>query len=318
MIQAFVSTATRWLNDLGRVFLRDQVPAPELFPPPAPSRTYHPLERVVLTDQVCRTLFEEFAQHRQTPRGEEETGWVLLGVREEKEAIVLATLPAGAARQAGVAHVRFNSDAQALASRMVRQWDKRLHIVGVVHTHPGSLRHPSDGDYRGDSLWVGHLRGGEGIFGIGTADATPIAGTRIAQQPRSHVQCLDDLCFSWYALGRGQRNYRRLPLRMTVGPDLARPLHAVWPTIEKHAVCLERLCRQQAGLTLQIIDEPEGPFLGVNMTLAEPGHSLRVLLRGDEVHYYLNKAADLIAVDPKEKRVDRGVYLVLAELASQT
>ena len=132
--------------------------------------TYGPLERVLLTDGVGRTLFEEFAGHRSEARGEEETGWVLLGLREAREAVVLATLPAGALRDASVAHVRFNSNAQALASRIVRQTDRRLTTLGVVHTHPGSLRHPSDGDFRGDGQWVANLRGKEGVFGIGTAD----------------------------------------------------------------------------------------------------------------------------------------------------
>ena len=107
-----------------------------------------------MTDQVCRTLFEEFGEHRRSQRGEEEIGWVLLGVREEADALVMATLPAGAHRSAGVAHVRFNSDGQALASRIVRQWDRRLSMVGVVHTHPGSLRHPSEGDYQGAREWL--------------------------------------------------------------------------------------------------------------------------------------------------------------------
>jgi proteasome lid subunit RPN8/RPN11 len=130
----------------------------------------------VLTDGVGHTLFEEFAGHRAEARGEEETGWVLLGLREAREAVVLATLPAGALRDASVAHVRFNSNAQALASRIVRQTNRRLTMLGVVHTHPGSLRHPSDGDLRGDGQWVANLRGHEGVFGIGTADGPEAAG----------------------------------------------------------------------------------------------------------------------------------------------
>src|SRR5262249_44661109 len=158
-----------------------------------------PLEHVLLTDGVGRTLFEEYANHRSASRGEEETGWVLLGLREPTRAVVLATLPAGAEYEASTAHVRFNSTGQAVASRIVRQADRRLSIVGVVHTHPGSLRHPSDGDYRGDVQWVRHLRGGEGIFGIGTADGPTVApGAAFAQQPRPHVQCLGELRFSWY------------------------------------------------------------------------------------------------------------------------
>jgi len=183
MLQALVSTTSRLLNDLYRAWFRDRLPAPEPpEPPPAAPRQYERLDRVVLTDEVSRTLFDEFAAHRDTSRGEEETGWVLLGVREVHEALVLATLPAGAERSAGVAHVRFNSEGQALASRIVRQWDRRLTMLGVVHTHPGSLRHPSDGDYYGDSQWVGRLRGGQGIFGIGTADGPSPRGAGSAEK----------------------------------------------------------------------------------------------------------------------------------------
>src|SRR5262245_9445841 len=87
---------------------------------PAP-RPLRPLARLRLTDEVNRTLFAEYAAHRDTPRGEEETGWAVLGLRDGEEAVALATLPAGAEREAGEAHVRFNSAAQALASRIVRQ-----------------------------------------------------------------------------------------------------------------------------------------------------------------------------------------------------
>src|SRR4051812_23474316 len=81
-----------------------------------PPASLEKLERVVLTDGVGRGLFEDFARHQQSERGHEETGWLLLGLRRENEAIVLATLPAGASRDAGVAHVRFNSFAQMVAS----------------------------------------------------------------------------------------------------------------------------------------------------------------------------------------------------------
>jgi hypothetical protein len=270
-----------------------------------------------LTDEVNRTLFEGYAAHRKGERGDEETGWVLLGVREASEAVVLATLPAGAGREAGVAHVRFNSSAQALGSRIVRQLDRRLAMLGVVHTHPGSLRHPSDADFQGDSLWVGRLRGAEGVFGIGTADGVGSAGIAIARQPKPHVQCLEDLRLSWYSLREGDRQYRPLPVGLTLGPDLARPLHCVWPTIEVFADQLDRLCRQQAGISFQVVDGTDGSALAVNLPLAEPGGALRLLLEEKHVHYYLVRGGDLAAVDPHEPQVDRGVYLLLAELAGQ-
>jgi proteasome lid subunit RPN8/RPN11 len=302
------------MSNLSRSLLGERVPPPELLPVAAP-KSYGRLERVRVTDQVCRTMFEEFAEHRRSQRGDEEIGWVLLGVREETDALVLATLPAGAQRSAGVAHVRFNSDCQALASRIVRQWDRRLVMLGVVHTHPGSLRHPSEGDYQGDSQWVGQLRGGDGIFGIGTADAKRINGAAVAHHPEEHRQVLGELCFSWYALGQGDKRYRRLPLQVTLGPDLAKPLHPVWDVIETQAEALDRLCRQQAGAAFEMAGSPAEPALAVQFPLVEKGSFLRVVLERDETRYFVQHEGLLSAVDPEADRVDRAVYLILAELA---
>src|SRR5439155_21724173 len=133
---------------------------------------------------------------------------LLLGLRNEDEAVVLATLPAGAHSDAGTAHVLFNSSAQAIASCMVRQADRRLQQLGVVHTHPGSLRHPSEGDYQGDSEWVRCVRGQEGIFGIGTVGGGWHEPVKYAHQPRPNVQSLDEMLLSWYALRSGDAAYR--------------------------------------------------------------------------------------------------------------
>jgi hypothetical protein len=189
-------------------------------------------------------------------------------------------------------------------------------MLGVVHTHPGSLRHPSDGDYQGDSQWVGNLRGREGVFGIGTADAEPVECTPIAVQPQRHMQCLGELCFCWYALGHGDRSYRPVPVGLTLGPDLARPLHPLWGTIERYADQLDRLCRQQAGVTFQAVSGLYGPALAVNIALAGPGERLRLIVEDKEVRYYLVRNGDLLEVGTQESQVDRGVYLVLAELAA--
>jgi len=318
MLQTLVHTAGRLLDDFNRSFLRNRMLAPEPQRSVARSPTkYQALQRVTLTDEVAHTLFEEYAAHRKGARGDEETGWILLGLRETHEAIVLATLPAGADRNAGVAHVRFNSSGQALGSRIVRQADRRLMIVGVVHTHPGTLRHPSDGDYRGDSLWVRQLRGGEGIFGIGTVDAEAGTDALFARQPHPHVQCLGDMRLSWYGLRQGDRGYRPLPYAITLGPDLARPLHPVWSTIEAHAEHLDRVYRQQAKMTFEVVAGTSGPALAVNVVLAEPGEAVRVLLEGNEVRYYVQLEGDLLATDCREPHVGRGIYLLLAELAAQ-
>jgi proteasome lid subunit RPN8/RPN11 len=274
-----------------------------------------PLERVVLADEASRTLFEQYATHRKSPRRNEETGWVILGVREQTEAIVLATLPAGKMADAGAAHVTFNAEVQAVASRMVRQIDRRLTVVGVVHTHPGTLRHPSDGDYRGDSAWVGQLRGGEGIFGIGTAVEYTQAADIFGRQPRPSVQTLGCLSFSWYALKKGKRSYRPLPVGITLGPDLARPLHAVWGTLELHAVRMERLFRQQTGLRFEVIRASPGAALVLNVTLAEPGTSLKVIMEESKIRYLLERNGDILEPASPEPLVDRGIYQLLAQLA---
>jgi len=292
--------------------------APAPHPVARGPRLYRPLRRLLLTDGVSRTLFDEYAQHRDGPDGDDETGWVLLGLRETDEAIALATLPAGAESEAGTAHVRFNSIAQALGSRIVRQHDRRLSMLGVVHTHPGSLRHPSDADYRGDSEWVGQLRGKEGVFGIGTADGHPGNSPVVARQPKPNVQVLGPLCLSWYALGEDDGNYRPLPVELTLGPDLARPLHHIWPTLEANAERLERLARQQTGVTFAVVPGRKGSALVVNIPLAEPGDAIRVLLEEKEVTYLLARGDDLVQADPHTGCVDQGVYLLLAELASQS
>jgi proteasome lid subunit RPN8/RPN11 len=316
MLQDLFSTGRRLLEDLQRSVFPPRKPAPSL-PGLAPvAVTYGPLQRVLLTDGVGRTLFEEYANHRAEARGEEETGWVLLGLREKHEAVVLATLPAGAERDASVAHVRFNSNAQALASRIIRQADRRLTIVGIVHTHPGSLRHPSDGDLRGDSEWVARLRGQEGVFGIGTADG-PDVETLFAYQPRPNAQCLGDLRFSWYSLHQGDGTYRTLPVELTIGPDLARPLHPLWSTLEAHAERIDRLYRQQVGIRFEVITDEWGPGLLLLIPLAN-GDALRVLVREKEVRYYAVFGGDLLEVDQHDDRVDHGVYLLLAELANRT
>ncbi len=315
-VWALAQRGGRWLKELSGALSRG--PLPEVSPRPVSraSRTYLPLRRVLLTDGVSRTLFEEYANHRESPRGDEETGWMLLGLREADEAVAVATLPAGTEREAGVAHVRFNALAQTVGSRFIRQYDRRLVTLGVVHTHPGSLRHPSDADFRGDGQWVSQLRGKEGVFGIGTADAH--ASGLVGRHPRPHVQSWGPLSVSWYALAEGDRTYRPLPVELTLGPDLARPLHVVWATIETHAERLDRLARQQAGVAFEVVSGAKGTVLSVRIPLAEPGDAIRVLLDEKEVCYLLERGGEVLAADPHEPRVDQGVYLLLAELASQS
>ncbi len=316
MWQAFKRTAFRLLDTAKRSLRRTRrLPLPLIASPPAVP--YAPLRRILLCDGVAHTLFEEYASHRAEARGDEETGWVLLGLRAADEAVVLATLPAGAEADASVAHVRFNGEAQAVAYRVVRQKERRLTIVGVVHTHPGSLRHPSDGDFHGDSAWVAGLRGGEGVFGIGTADGPEGAATLFAHQPRPNVQCLGDLRFSWYALGRGDSDYRPVPLELTIGPDLARPLHPLWSTLEAHARRIDFLYRQVAGVRFEATNDEHGPGLMLTLPLAVGGEAVCVMVRRKEVRYHVLRGGELAVADVNDERIDRGVYQLLAELAGR-
>jgi hypothetical protein len=276
-----------------------------------------PLRRVVLADDVSRALFAEYAAHRASDRGGEETGWALLGLRRADEAIALATLPAGTGREADEAHVKFNSAAQAFASRIVRQGHKQLAMLGVVHTHPGSLRHPTSGDFRGDIEWVTNQRGGEGVFGIGTADAEPRLDAGISWQPAPNVQCFGDLCLSWYVLGKRDRNYRPLPVELTIGPDLAAPIRSVWDELEAHAERLDRLARQLSRVKFEVAAGREKAALTLTVPLPDDGRAVRVELEGKDVRYRLLTPDGALAADLREDRVDVGVFLMLSELAAR-
>lgn len=299
---------------------RPPAPAVRLDPhgPPAGAFEYRPLDRVVLTDEVSRTLFEDYAAHRASDRGKEEIGWVLLGLREADQAVVLAALPAPADRDAGEAHVWITGPAHLLASRIIRQGDRRLRMLGVVHTHPGSLRHPSKEDLKGDRAWVPQLRGSEGVFGIGTADAPNDSdGTLTATNPKPHVQCLGGLRFSWYTLAAGEKNYREVPVVLTIGPDLAKPLRPVWHAVEAYAERLERVARQQANVRFEVAEGKAGSTLVAVVGLAEPDRAVRVVLEGKAVRYYYESNGKAFQVDLPDAAPDQGVYLLLAELAAR-
>jgi len=272
---------------------------------------------VLVTDAVSRTLFGEYFAHRNSERGSEEIGWDLLGTRQADTATILASLPAGEQRDASYGHVLFNRSGQQFAWRMLRQHTGRLRMLGVAHTHPGSLRHPTSGDYRGDVQWVANLRGAEGVFGIGTADAAPNPEAGIGWQPAPNVQCLGELCLSWYALGAKDRNYRPLPVELTIGPDLAAPLRPVWVELEAHAERLERLARQLNRVKFEVIAGHQKSALVVTVPLPEDDRAIRVELEGKDVRYRLLTPDGAVAADLREDRVDVGVFLMLSELAAR-
>jgi hypothetical protein len=93
-------------------------------------------------------------------------------------------------------------------------------------------------------------------------------------------------------------------------------LHSIWTTIEEHAEQLDRLARQQVGLTFDLMDGRDGPALAVTLPLAEAGEAIRVLLEGKEVRYLVLRGEQCLVADSHEARIDHGVYLLLAELAS--
>jgi hypothetical protein len=104
---------------------------------------------------------------------------------------------------------------------------------------------------------------------------------------------------------------------LTLGPDLARPLHLVWAEIEAHADSLDRIFRQQTGVTFEVISGAHGSVLAMKVPLAEPGDAVCVHLHAQDVSYFVERNGELLAADPHEARVDRGLYLLLAELATQ-
>jgi len=55
----------------------------------------------------------------------------------------------------------------------------------------------------------------------------------------------------------------------------------------------------------------------LTLPLAGEKEMLRVLLRGPHVRYYLEREGQLLEVDHHDDQVDRGTYLLLAELASR-
>lgn len=300
----------RWLvqHARGNARAEPRIPAPS-----ANREPLRPLERVVLTDAVARRLFDDFDSHRATPRGDEEIGWMIVGLRSGAEAVIQGLLPAGSMRDAGVAHVDFNREAYGVAIKFLRQRHPLLDLLGVVHTHPGSLRHPSEGDWHGDSRWVGKLRGREGIFGIGTADARVADG--FIAQPSPHRQARGPLTFSWYALRHGERRYRTIPVSITLGDDIAAPLQRCWESVEQHAIPLERLFRQQVGFTMEELELDGKNVLSARLPLVEPDRSLRIVIDRDDVRWYLEEDDRLTAIRPDPGPLDRNAYAILAKLA---
>jgi hypothetical protein len=94
-------------------------------------------------------------------------------------------------------------------------------------------------------------------------------------------------------------------------------LHRLWPTVEHYAERLDRLARQQAKVTFEIVEEEDGPALGMRIPLTEPFEDLRVFLKDQKIRYFVAREGQVVAVQQYEPCVDRGVYLLLAELTTK-
>jgi len=94
-------------------------------------------------------------------------------------------------------------------------------------------------------------------------------------------------------------------------------LHAIWPVLEAHAERVDRLYRQQTGMRFEVTSDERGPGLLLTLPLAGSDDAVRVLVRRKEVCYYVMHDGELLEVDLRDDYVDRGVYLLLAELAAR-
>lgn len=245
---------------------------------------------------VLRSMFGDFLAHKETDRGEDETGWLLLGTRKAGAKVIEAALPAGEFRDAGVSHVNMNSTAQAVAMRILKKAHPELDVLGVAHTHPGRLNRPSNGDFQGDRLWVPNLRGGEGIFAIGiwscgnpvnpgdgpmnTCGEDDDAAEILGAGSRSHS--MGGAVFNWFSLASGESWYRGLSVEETPGVDLGLEIRGHWDLIEFFAGSIERLVQMQPGIQMGLI--PLGSMATPTMVLCQPlaraGEELQVVLQG--------------------------------------
>jgi hypothetical protein len=88
--------------------------------------------------------------------------------------------------------------------------------------------------------------------------------------------------------------------------------------LEAHAERIDRLYRQLARLRFEVINDDWGPALLLTVPLATAGEAVRVVVRRKEVRYYLVRGEEVFEVQHRDECVDRGVFLLLAELAART
>ena len=297
--------------------------------------TPQPSEPVMaIRSGVLATMFRDFHLHRATERGNEETGWLLLGRRDGAGAVIEATLPPGEFRDAGLAHVNMNSTAQSVAMRLLKRTYPHLDVLGVAHTHPGRMCRPSHGDYQGDSEWVPNLVQKEGLFAIGVwsmeqfklKDKDFTANTIKDEDDDAEVRGDGNRAnttheegsaqFHWYALAAGDTWYRHLALETVEGVDLAANILGHWPVIEQYAGSIDRLIRMQGHLEMNLL--PMGvcdePTLLLRQTLARPGEELQVVLQGREMVFFHMVRGEPEEIGAPGERLDTAFYEVLSRL----
>jgi hypothetical protein len=66
-----------------------------------------------------------------------------------------------------------------------------------------------------------------------------------------------------------------------------------------------------------LISDDWGPALVLVVPLATAGEAVRVVVRRKEVRYYVVRGEEVFEVQHRDDWVDRGVFLLLAELAAR-
>lgn len=282
-------------------------------------KEYSPIRFVRIASGVGQTLVNGYMEHLAGDRKNEEIGWLLLGFREKDKAIILAAIPSGESRDASSVHVKFNSQAQAIAGRILKKREKKLEVLGLFHTHPGKMRRPSSGDFRGDIEWVKSISGRQGIFGIGTVEnaTESYEKSHVANFVSSNAFDWNNLRFSWYSLLQGDTDYKNVKIRWTLGPDLADFLSGHWSILEKNAEAIERILSQQNGSTCDVISYQGEKAFCLLVPTTYPKGVIRAFILGENVKYFFENSEQQFAIDVEENNVDRGIYLVLAELGKK-
>lgn len=279
---------------------------------------------------VLDTMFEDFQKHKETDRGEEETGWMLLGRREAGVVIIEAALPPGEFRDAGTAHVNVNSTAISVAMRVLKKSHPRLDVIGMAHTHPGSLDRPSEGDYRGDIVWVRKLPGRQGVFAIGVwefdepvnfldDDANQGSGdVREPVPPIAPVSCFRDgrSRFNWFSLSEGDGWYKACPMEPVAGDDFGQSVRQHWEVLEHFAGSIDRLLQMQPGMRMGLLPVSDGvaPAMVLCQPLARDGEELQVVLQGRDARFFRMSAEEIDELQAPRERLDTAFFEVMAEL----